>query len=70
MSGQRGGDTFFSNLTLTIPMMLAWTPGISALVTGIIGIAKSRERSILVFAATAIGLLVLAFSLGEILFPH
>ena len=69
-SGQRGGDTFFSNLTLTIPMMLAWISGISALLTGIIGIVKSRERSILVFVATAIGLLVLAFSLGEILFPH
>ena len=69
-SGQRGGDTFFSNLALTIPMLLAGVSGISALVTGIIGIVKSRERSVLVFLATAIGLFVLIFSLGEILFPH
>jgi len=69
-SGQRGGDTFFSNLALTIPMLLAGVSGVSALVTGIIGIVKSRERSVLVFMATAIGLFVLVFSLGEILFPH
>jgi len=69
-SGQRGGDTFFSNLALTIPMLLAGVSGVSALVTGIIGIVKSRERSVLVFLATAIGLFVLVFSLGEILFPH
>ena len=68
--GQRGGDTFFSNLALTIPMLLAGVSGVSALVTGIIGIVKSRERSVLVFLATAIGLVVLIFSLGEILFPH
>ena len=68
--GQRGNDTFFSNLTLTIPMLLAEVSGVSALVTGIIGIVKSRERSVLVFLATAIGLVVLIFSLGEILFPH
>jgi len=50
--------------------MLAWLSGMSALVIGIIGIIKSRERSILVFMATAMGLFVLIFSLGEILFPH
>ena len=69
-SGQRGGGTFFSNLALTIPMLLAGVSGVSALVTGIIGIVKSRERSVLVFLVTVIGLFVLIFSLGEILFPH
>lgn len=69
-SGQRGGDTFFSNLALTIPVLLAAVSSVSALVTGIIGIVKSGERSVLVFLATVIGLFVLIFSLGEILFPH
>ncbi len=69
-SGQRGGDTFFSNLALTIPMLLAVVSSVSALVTGIIGIVKNRERSVLVFLATVIGLFVVMFSLGEILFPH
>ncbi|MFC1967795.1 hypothetical protein ACFLVX_00175 [Chloroflexota bacterium] len=69
-SGQHGGDTFFSNLALTIPMLLAVVSSVSALVTGIIGTVKDGERSVLVFLATVIGLFVLTFSLGEILFPH
>jgi hypothetical protein len=69
-SGQRGDDTFFSNLALTIPMLIAGVSGISALVTGVISIVKSGERSVLVFLATAIGLYVLIFLLGEILAPH
>ena len=69
-SGQRGDDTFFSNLTLAIPMMLAGVSGILALVAGVIGIVKSRERSVLVFLATAIGFFALIFLLGEILLPH
>jgi hypothetical protein len=69
-SGQRGGDTFFSNLALTTPMLLGGVSGVSALATGIIGIVKSGERSVFVFLAAAIGLFVLIFSLGEILFPH
>jgi cytochrome bd-type quinol oxidase subunit 2 len=69
-SGQRGGDTFFSFTALTIPGLLAGVSAVSALVTGIIGIVKSRERSVLVFLATAIGLYLLILLLGEILYPH
>ena len=69
-SGQRGGDTFFSNLMLTVPILLAGTSGVSAFLTGLIGIIRSKERSVLVYLATAIGLFVLLFLLGEILFPH
>ena len=69
-SGQRGGETFFSNLALTIPILLAGISGLSAFLTGIIGIIKSKERSVLVFLATTIGFFVLTFWLGEVLFPH
>jgi hypothetical protein len=69
-SGQRGGETFFSNLILTIPMLIAGISGISAFATGLIGVIMSRERSIAVYLATLIGLLVLLFVLGEIIFPH
>jgi len=69
-SGQRGGETFFSNLALTIPMLLAGSCGVAAFVTGLIGIIKSRERAILVYLAAGIGLFVLFFLLGEILSPH
>ena len=69
-SGQRGGETFFSNLILTIPMLTAGVSGISAFVTGLIGIIKSRERSVIVYLAALIGLFVLLFGIGEIVFPH
>jgi hypothetical protein len=70
ISGQLGGDTFFSNLVLSIPMLLAAISGISAFFTGIIGIIKSKERAVLVFVATIIGLFILVFVLGEFLVPH
>ncbi len=69
-SGQRGGETFFSNLILTIPILIAGISGISAFATGLIGVIMSRERSIAVYISIIIGLLVLLFVLGEIIFPH
>jgi hypothetical protein len=42
----------------------------AALVTGLIGIIKSEERSVLVFLAALLGLLVLLYGLVIILFAH
>ena len=69
-SGQRGGETFFSNLVLAIPILLAGTSGVFAFAIGLTGVIRNRERSILVFLAILIGLFVLLFSLGEVIFPH
>jgi len=44
--------------------------GIAALVTGLISMIKSQERSILVFLAVVVGLFVLTFLLGEFIYPH
>jgi hypothetical protein len=68
--GQRGGETFFSALLLTVPILTAGIFGVSAFVIGLIGIIRSRERSVIVYLAVTIGLLVLLFGLGEIVFPH
>jgi hypothetical protein len=70
VSGQRGGETFFSNLALAVPMLIAGISGASAFFTGLTGIITSRERSIVVYLATLTGLLVLIFGLAEIIFPH
>ena len=70
LSGQRGGETFFSNLLLTVPMLLAGTCGVAAFVTGLAGIIKSKERAILVYLAIFIGFEILIFGLGEFLVPH
>ena len=69
-SGERGGETFFSNLLLTVPFLLATISGIGAFFTGIISIIKNKERSVSVFISTGIGFLVLLWSIAEILFPH
>ena len=69
-SGQRGGDTFFSNPILTIPILIAATAGISAFITGLISIVRRKERSISVYLAVVFGLMTLVFVLGEIISPH
>ena len=69
-SGQRGGDTFFSNLALAITMLIAAILAVSSFFTGIICIIRNRERSILVYISAAIGFFVLLFGLAEIIFPH
>ena len=68
--GERGGDTFFSNLYLTIPMMCAGISGIASFVTGLIGIIKDRDFSVLIFVPTIIGFLVLLYIIAEFAFPH
>ena len=69
-SGQRGGDTFFSNLVLAIPMLIAAILAVSSFFTGIIGIIRNKERAIFVYISTVIGFFVLLFGLAEIIFPH
>ncbi|MFC1929728.1 hypothetical protein ACFLW6_02520 [Chloroflexota bacterium] len=55
---------------LTIPILLAGAAGVLSFLTGIIGVIRNRERSILVFLAMLVGLFVLLFSIGEVAFPH
>ena len=69
-TGQRGGETFFSNLALTIPMLLAGTCSVAGFVTGLIAIIKKRERSGLTYVAVVIGALVILWIAAEVLFPH
>jgi hypothetical protein len=69
-AGQRGGEGFFDNLLLTVPMLIAGTCAIVSLVVGIVGVVKSRERSVIVYVAMLIGLLVLFWVIAELAFPH
>ena len=68
--GQRGGETFFSNLVLTIPILIAAILAVCAFFTGILSIIRNRERAVFVLISTAIGFFVLIFGLAEITFPH
>lgn len=69
-TGQTGGETFFSNLTLTIPILLAGISGIAAMIVGLVAIIKQKERSPLVFVAVAIGALITLWIAAEIIFQH
>ena len=69
-SGQRGGANFFDNFLLTVPMLIAGISAIASFVIGFIGVTAKGERSVPVYIAMIIGLCVLLFILGEIIFPH
>ena len=69
-AGQRGGEEFFDNLWLTLPFLGAYLAAVSAFILGAVAIAASGERSVTVMATTILGLLVTAFGVLEILFPH
>ena len=68
--GQPGGDTFFSNPSLAIPILLAGISGIAAFITGLISIIREKERSVSVYLAVAIGLIVLVVAFAQIISPH
>ncbi|OGY25560.1 MAG: hypothetical protein A2Z24_01735 [Candidatus Woykebacteria bacterium RBG_16_44_10] len=67
---QEGGETFLDNLWISIPMLGAGAVAIAAFFTGVVAIVRNKERSVFVFLAALIGLLVLIFVLGEFLSPH
>lgn len=68
--GERGGETFFSNLKLAIPVSLAGISGILSFFLGIVSMMKDKERSISVILSTLVGAFILFWTLSEILFPH
>lgn len=65
-AGQRGGDTFFSNPSLTSTILAAGVSGVAAGVVSALAIILRRERSLLVFLTLLLGLFVLVFRLGEL----
>jgi hypothetical protein len=69
-AGMSGGDSFFENLWLAIPVMLAGASGFGAAVTGLYALIGRHERSMYVFVATLVGLFVLFIFVEEVLIGH
>jgi len=69
-SGQKGGDSFFSNLWLSGTILPAAGLALAGGAVGAVAVVRDRERSMSVFAAVLLGLVVLMFILGELVFPH
>jgi len=55
---------------LALTMLLGMVAGISAFITGFMAIIREKERAVLVYIATFIGMLFVLFLAGEVLFPH
>jgi hypothetical protein len=69
-SGQRGGETFFSNPWLALSILPAAVSAIAGGVAAAGAILWRRERSLFSIVALFLGILVAVFVLGEILVPH
>ena len=54
---QRGGETFFSNLWLTAPMLMAWTTGIIACVLATTSLIKDASKSLVILIIAMLTLL-------------
>ena len=64
---QTGGDTFFSNLNLAIPMVVAWASGLVSLILGILAVLGAKSRSILVFVIIVLTLITTVSGLIAVL---
>lgn len=70
VGGQKGGDTFFSNPWLAGTITAGAAVAICASGVGLFSIVRDRDRSPAVLVGTAFGLLVLAYAVAEMAFPH
>ncbi len=68
-AGQRGGDNFFSNLTLTIPVLASAVAAVAGGITGVVA-RRRKDRSIVVKLAIFVGAVVVLWSAAEVAFPH
>lgn len=68
--GQRGGETFFSNLLLTVPVLIAFGSAAASCIVGIVSFIAVRERAVLVFVSVIVGLIVTIYAVMELAFPH
>jgi hypothetical protein len=65
-----GGEYFFDNLLLSIPVFLAWMFGSIGFFTGLISLIIDKIKSVLTLILTLLGGFIFLFGLLEILFPH
>lgn len=68
-AGQRGGETFFSNMYLASTMLGAAASAIAAGVLGVFALRR-HDNAPWVITAVVVGAVVLFFAVGEIASPH
>jgi len=55
---------------LALSMLTGMASGTAAFITGVLAIAKQREKAFLVYASTILGGLFFLFLAAELVFPH
>ncbi len=60
---QDGSQVNVNKTLVSVPVLCAVLSAVAAFITGILSIRKHKERSILVFASTAIGLLLILYQI-------
>ena len=55
---------------LALTMLTGMAAGISAFFVGLIAVIRQKERALLVYISISIGMLLILFLMGEVLFPH
>jgi hypothetical protein len=68
-TGQRGGDTFFSNPALSITILAAAGAAVAAGGVGVIALWR-HDRSVMVILSIIAGTVVILWIAAEIAFPH
>lgn len=69
-AGQRGGQGFFDNLWLTVPILVAFAAAVGAMITGLVAVIGRQERALPVFLAVVVGAAVTLFGVLELAMPH
>ena len=64
---QTGGDTFFSNLNLALPMLAAWGAGVVSFVMALITILLFKSRAVLLYCIMPVTFLTSLYGVMEIL---
>ena len=68
------GDTILADIAarpaLALSMFAGMAAGIFSCITGLLAIIKQKENAVLVYISSSIGVLLVLFLAGEILFPH
>jgi len=68
-AGERGGDTFFSNASLSTAILSAAAASIASGFAAVVALRRG-DRSVLLPASILVGGFVLFFVIAEIAFPH
>ena len=63
-------EDIFARPALALSMLSGMLAGISASITGLIAIIRHRERALLVYVSSALGMLLVIYLAMEFAFPH